>query len=139
MSATCVKCGAKCCRYFCLEIDSPDSFEEFEHIRWYLMHEGVTVHIDGGDWFLGIDNRCKMLDKDNRCTDYDNRPSICREYPDDDCDHSDGEYGYDALFTTPDELVAYARKTLGKKAYDRARAKAYGAGKQKKSAHVPKK
>ena len=45
MSKTCQECGAKCCRYFCFEIDEPDTYEEFENVRWYLCHEHVAVHV----------------------------------------------------------------------------------------------
>lgn len=124
MSKTCKECGAKCCRYFCFEIDEPDDFEEFDDIRWYLLHEGVTVHVDEGDWFIQIENRCRMLADDNSCTAYDARPLICRKYEPENCDHSDGDYDYDEQFTTPEELEAYARETLGAAAYNRAKARA---------------
>ena len=67
MSLTCRECGAKCCRYFCFEIDEPDDYEEFEDIKWYICHEGITVHIDEGDWYINIANPCKMLAEDNSC------------------------------------------------------------------------
>ena len=124
MSEMCVKCGAKCCTYFCFEIDKPDTYAEFEDIRWYLCHEGVTVHIDEGDWFISIANRCRKLGPDNRCMDYDNRPLICRKYSTDNCDMTELDYGYDAMFETPEELDAYARKTLGPAGYESAKSRA---------------
>jgi len=124
MTRTCQKCGAKCCRYFCFEIDEPEDFEDFDDIRWYLFHEGVTVHIDEGDWYISIENRCKALDENNLCTAYDERPLICRKYNPPNCDNSEADYGYDELFTCPEELEAYARKILGDKAYEKARDKA---------------
>ncbi len=124
MSETCQKCAAKCCTYFCFEIDEPDTYEEFEDVRWYLYHEGVTVHVDEGDWFISIDNRCKMLSDDNRCTAYAERPLICRSYALEKCDFSDGDYDYEEYFRTPEELDAYARHILGETAYERAKAKA---------------
>ena len=132
MSQTCVECGAKCCKYFCFEIDEPDSFEEFEDIRWYLCHEGVSVHIDEGDWYISIANRCKMLGPDNTCMGYDTRPNICRKYTPDRCDHSGDDYDYDEHFKTPEELEAYARRTLGARKFDRARAKVWGLAAKKK-------
>ena len=120
----CTRCGARCCRYFCFEIDEPDDFDEFENIRWFLCHEGVSIHIDDGDWFISLNNRCKMLDDENRCTMYHDRPMICREYDPADCDQTQGGYGYDEEFNTPEEIEAYARKTLGPKKYDKARTKA---------------
>ena len=124
MSDVCRNCGAKCCKYFSFEIDEPDSFEEFEDVRWYLCHEGVSVHIDEGDWYISIDNKCTLLGEDNTCTAYDKRPLICRKYVMDNCDHTGGDYGYDKLFTSPEQLDAYARKTLGKRQYQRQKSKA---------------
>jgi len=126
MSKTCVECGAKCCTYFCFEIDEPTDYGEFEDVRWFLLHQDVTVHIDGGDWFISICNRCKMLGLDNRCGAYDTRPNICRTYDAASCDHSGGDYQYEEHFTTPEQLEAYARRMLGDVKFDRARAKVWG-------------
>ena len=123
MSLTCKECGAKCCKYFCFEIDEPDCFEEFDDIRWYLCHKGVSVHIDEGDWFISIANRCNMLETDNGCRMYEDRPIICRKYDPDNCDHTGGDYGYDEEFTRPEQIDAYARKTLGEAKYERDRAR----------------
>ncbi|MFA6135349.1 MAG: YkgJ family cysteine cluster protein [Phycisphaerae bacterium] len=125
MSLECRACQAKCCRYFCFEIDTPETFNEFEDIRWYLLHEGATVHIDDGCWFIAIANKCRNLGPDWRCTDYENRPTICRTYEQDDCDATPGAYGYEQLFTTGEEIDAYARKTLGP-SYERSKARAHG-------------
>jgi len=124
LSSICRKCGAQCCRYFCFQIDEPDDFEEFDDIRWYLCHEGISVHIDEGDWYISIPNKCKMLTRDNRCSIYPDRPLICRKYDTDNCDYTQGDYGYDEEFQTPEELDAYARKTLGEKEYERQKARA---------------
>jgi len=132
MRKTCAKCGAKCCTYFCFEIDEPTDYDEFEDIRWFLLHHDVSVHVDDGDWFISIGNRCRMLGLDNECMAYETRPTICRTYNPAKCDHTDGDYGYDAEFTTAEELEAYARKTLGARKFDRARAKAWGLTDKKK-------
>lgn len=123
MSQMCQTCGAKCCTYFCFEIDTPESYDEFEDIRWYLCHEDVTVHIDEGGWYLSVGNRCKMLAKDNLCTLYENRPLICRKYSTDNCEQTDGDFGYEELFETPEQLEAYALKTLGEAEFKKARAR----------------
>lgn len=125
MSKTCQLCGAKCCTYFCFEIDEPDCYDEFEDIRWYLCHEGVTVHIDEGDWYISIASRCTKLGPDNLCTIYDSRPTICRKYDTVNCDQVSGDYGYDELFTSPEQIEDYARRTLGEKAFDMARKRAW--------------
>ncbi len=124
MSKTCQRCGAKCCTYFCFEIDKPDNYEEFEDIRWFLCHENIRVHIDEEDWFIDIANPCKYLGPNNRCKIYDDRPIICRGYSKDNCDHTGGDYGYEEHFHTPEQIDAYARKFLGKAAYERAQKKA---------------
>lgn len=125
MSKLCAKCEAKCCTYFCFEIDEPDDYDEFEDIRWYLLHEGVTVHIDEGDWYISIANRCTMLADKNQCLAYQTRPTICRKYAKDNCDYTGGDYGYDEHFETPEQIEAYARKTLGEAVFQRERAKAW--------------
>lgn len=123
MSDICVKCGAKCCQYFCFQIDTPDDFEEFEDIRWYICHEGVSVHIDDEeDWYIQIENRCNMLGDNNLCKIYDDRPLICRKYSAENCEDTSGEpedFGYIEEFKTPEQLDAYAYKTLGKSTYEK--------------------
>ena len=120
----CRKCGSKCCRYFCFEIDAPDDYDEFEDIRWYLCHEGVSVHVDeDGDWYISIANECAKLGVDGLCTIYEDRPLICRKYSTDGCDQTGGDYFYQEEFRTPEQLDAYARKTLGEKKYEKKKAK----------------
>jgi Fe-S-cluster containining protein len=131
MDSQCSRCGAKCCTYFCFQLDTPESYEEFENIRWFLCHQGVTVHIDQGDWYIAIANRCLKLDDDGRCTIYEDRPVICRSYSTDGCDFTGGDYDYDQLFTSPEQIDDYARQTLGK-AYDKEKAKARGEKPKKK-------
>ena len=126
MSNICIACGAKCCGYFCFEIDEPTEFDDFENIRWFLCHKDITVHVDEGDWYISIDNPCMMLDETNRCRVYDDRPLICREYEMDNCDETPGGYDYEVEFRTPEEIEQYAMKTLGRKEYERERAKARG-------------
>lgn len=120
----CRQCQAKCCRYFCFQIDTPESFEEFENLRWFLLHEGIGIHIDEGNWFISIDNKCRNLAADGRCVDYANRPVICRQYHTDGCDATSGDYEYDELFTSAEQIAAYARKKLGGAKYDKAWSKA---------------
>lgn len=41
---------------------------------------GPTLHCDEGDYY-GIERwECPLLGDDGRCTDYDNRPQLCRDY-----------------------------------------------------------
>ena len=100
-SILCEHCAAACCRYIALPIDKPKSGRDYDDIRWYLMHEGVTVFVEEGDWYVQFQTRCKNLGADNLCTIYETRPEICREYEPGECDYSVGTYGYDHLFTHP--------------------------------------
>ncbi|MBS3734359.1 MAG: YkgJ family cysteine cluster protein [Phycisphaerae bacterium] len=121
----CVECGAKCCRYFCFQIDDPEEYSAFEDIRWFLCHEGISVHIDeDGDWYICIENRCKYVGSDNRCMIYEERPIICRQYDVDGCDFTGGDYRYQKLFTTPEQIEAYAREQLGPHGFDGPRTRA---------------
>lgn len=129
----CRECGGKCCRYFCFQIDAPGSFDEFEDVRWFLLHEDITVHVEDGDWYIAIANRCRALAEDGRCGTYETRPLICRKYSMENCEHTGGDYGYEEHFHTPEDLEAYARKTLGKKAYREAREKAYAKSARKEA------
>lgn len=143
MTNSCETCKGLCCRYFCFQIDEPDDYEEFEDVRWYLYHEGVSVHIDeDGDWFIQIMNPCNALDENYRCRVYEDRPLICRGYSTDNCEVLDDDYGYQEEFTSPEQLVAYARKTLGDETYAKEmvkhRAKAHGVTKKEMRKHLLK-
>jgi Fe-S-cluster containining protein len=110
----CDKCAALCCQYFALEIDKPTTVEDFDNIRWYLVHQNVVVFVENKKWYLGVLNKCKNLMEDNRCAIYEERPRICRGYSTDNCDYHGGDYGYEKLFTSAEELRAYAEAKLGR-------------------------
>ena len=76
----CDHCAAKCCRYFALPIDKPKEWEDFDYIRWYLLHERAAVFVEEDCWYLLVQNRCKHLRDDHLCDIYDTRPQICRDY-----------------------------------------------------------
>ena len=63
----CDHCTAKCCRYFALPIDTPESPRDFDFIRWYLLHGRASVFTEDGDWYLLVHTACKHLQTDNRC------------------------------------------------------------------------
>lgn len=110
----CDQCSALCCRYFALPIDIPDCRKDFDNIRWYLVHENVVVFVEKKQWYIGIMNRCKHLQADNRCGIYETRPQLCRGYSTDNCDYHGGDYGYEHLFTSADDLWTYAEAFLAK-------------------------
>ena len=114
-SNPCEHCTAACCRYLALPLDRPTSARDYDDIRWYLMHEGISVFVEDGDWYVQNQTKCKNLAADNRCGIYQTRPAICREYKAKDCDYSGRPYGYDHLFTHAKQLEAYYQQRTGKK------------------------
>jgi len=119
----CLQCGAKCCRYFALPIETPKTLKDFDDVRWYLLHEGTSVFVEDGDWYLQLDNRCEALTPEGLCRAYEDRPRICRKYKDKDCEFNVPDGEHELLLRTPEECMAYAAKTLGSKS---------GKGKKKK-------
>lgn len=93
---TCDSCNAACCRYVALEIDTPETLEDFEDIRWYVVHENVHVYVEeDGTWNLEFLTPCKHVREDNRCAIHEafvdnptlKRPKICGEFQPDQCPH----------------------------------------------------
>ena len=102
----CDHCTAKCCRYFALPIDTPESPRDFDFIRWYLLHGQATVFTENEDWYLLVHTVCKHLRDDHRCGIYETRPQICREYTTDACEYDD-DWVYDHYFETPEQIEEY--------------------------------
>lgn len=114
-SVLCEHCAAACCRYLALPLDKPTCKRDYDDMRWYLMHEGVTVFVEDGDWYVQFQTRCRNLKADNQCGVYEGRPEICREYEPDNCDYAGGSYGYDHLFTHAKQIEEHYYKRTGKK------------------------
>ena len=114
-SVLCEHCAAACCRYLAIPLDRPASARDYDDVRWYLMHEKVTVFVEEGDWYIQFGTSCKRLGPDNRCTIYETRPEICREYEAGECDYAGGSYDYDHLFTHPQQIEDFYERKTGKK------------------------
>jgi Fe-S-cluster containining protein len=127
----CEKCSGLCCRYFALPLDNPTTPRDYDNIRWYLMHENVIVYIEKRQWYIGILNRCKNLQDDNRCGIYLTRPKICREYTTDNCDWHGGEYDFEKFFTSADQLMEYAKTKLKKSKRTKVKKTRTATGKRK--------
>jgi uncharacterized protein len=110
----CEYCTAKCCRYFALPIETPTDFEDYEFIRWFLLHDRATVFKEDGDWYLLVHTTCEHLQSDNRCGIYETRPTICREYTTKDCEYDD-DWTYDFYLETADQVAEYTEAILPKK------------------------
>ncbi len=107
----CSYCTGKCCRYFALPIDTPQTWEDYDHIRWYMMHGRVSIFVEDETWYLTVHVDCQHLQDDHRCGIYEQRPRICRSYTTKDCEYNDDEC-YEKLFETPEQIWEYAEAVL---------------------------
>ncbi len=114
-SVLCEHCAAACCRYLALPLDKPTNRRDYDDIRWYLLHENISVFVEDGDWFVQFPTRCKHIGPDNRCTLYETRPEICREYDFGQCDYSGTTYSYEHLFTHAKQIEEYYHRKTGRK------------------------
>lgn len=103
----CEHCTGMCCRYIALPIETPRTPKDFDDMRWYLLHEGVSIFQEAGDWYINIQTVCRHLQPDYRCGIYATRPRICRSYSTDNCDYHSGDYGWQEHFTCPEHLEEY--------------------------------
>jgi len=108
----CDHCAGKCCQYFALRIDRPKNWEDFDYVRWYLLHDRASVFVEEGDWYLLVHTRCKHLAADHRCEIYDRRPRICRDYTTYECEYDD-DWVYEHYWETAEQVEEYAEALLG--------------------------
>jgi Fe-S-cluster containining protein len=112
----CHLCTAKCCKYFALEIDRPNTPQDHDQIRWFLLHEGIVVWAQDGDWYLEVRNRCKHLQADGSCGIYDTRPQVCRDYGmpeiEGPCEYFTEDLEFDLFFDTAEKFEAWSRNEL---------------------------
>lgn len=114
----CHLCTARCCKYFAVEIDAPTDREDHEYIRWFLMHEGIAVWMDEGDWYLEVRTVCRHLQPDNSCGIYEKRPQVCRDYgvkDKDPCEFFTDDLEYDLYFDSDEKFEAWYKDEQIKK------------------------
>ncbi len=108
-SPDCSKCDAVCCNHVAIQVDKPSCKKDYDHMRWYLLHENIEIFIDHeGDWFLKFQTPCIKLEG-KHCIDYERRPKICRDYPSEEnhCEfEGDGDY-YTEIFRNENEFTDY--------------------------------
>ncbi len=107
----CDHCTAKCCHYIASQIDTPATHEDFDYIRWYIMHANATVFVEEGSWYLLVYTTCKHLLPDHRCGVYETRPQICRDYSTVNCEYED-DWVYDRYFETSEQVDEYVEAVL---------------------------
>lgn len=106
----CQKCEATCCTYITLPLDDPgDDLDEWEAIRWYLTRPNTKVYIDeDGDWQIQIGERCRFLQDDFSCGNYENRPQVCADHDPTGCEYwGDPEEGYRRVWDSLEAFDAY--------------------------------
>jgi Fe-S-cluster containining protein len=108
----CEYCTAKCCRYFALPIDTPEDWQDYDFIRWYLLHDRASVFTEEDSWYLLVHTSCKHLREDNFCGIYETRPQICRDYSTKNCEYED-DWVYDHYWETPEQVEEYAEAVMG--------------------------
>ncbi len=123
-SVHCEHCTGHCCKYLALPLEKPKTARDFDDMRWYLLHEGITIFVEEGEWFIQVATRCEQLLPNNLCSGYETRPQICREYKAGECDYSGGSYEYDHLFTHVDQIEAFAKEALKKRRQRKKKARA---------------
>ncbi|MHC4362627.1 MAG: YkgJ family cysteine cluster protein [Planctomycetota bacterium] len=120
----CDKCTGMCCRYFALPIDTPKDKGDYDDIRWFLCHKGISVFVEDGDWYINIRNKCRHLsEKGNLCRIYSKRPRICRGYRHRNCDLVEGEYYYDLHFTSDKQMEEYIKVKFENNVKEKKKAK----------------
>lgn len=84
---SCDRCNGKCCRRLAVQLDNPETLDDYEDIFWYLFHKDALVYVDmDGRWWIQFPIPCTKLDEDGKCTIYKKRPSVCRKATLKECD-----------------------------------------------------
>ena len=109
---TCDGRPALCCRYTAVATHTPRERLDYELIRWYLVHSGISVYIDEGEWHVYVEARCRYLSSAHRCSMYSRRPTICAEYGTHECERHTDEADPDISFDTVEEFERYFRKNF---------------------------
>lgn len=104
----CKKClPAKCCTYFALEVDEPESRKDYDAMLWQIAHQGVSFYIYRKRWHIMMDTVCNFLTADNKCAIYDTRPYICKEHSIETCEYTGEDYGFSEHFKSYEELLLW--------------------------------
>lgn len=115
---------AKCCTYFSVEIDAPETRKDHEAMLWQIAHKGVSIYIYRKAWYLMVDTVCGFLTADNKCAIYETRPYICREHSIDSCEYTGDDYGFTEHFKSYDDLLAWIKENTNFRFKDRIKPEA---------------
>src|SRR3972149_674299 len=99
---SCNDCEGECCKRIAIPIDNPETLEDYEDLKWYLYHTGLTIYVDNeDDWLVQVPVGCKHL-KGGKCVIYDKRPPICRKSAVADCERNIKEVKFE--LKTPEDV-----------------------------------
>ena len=115
---------AKCCTYFSVEIDAPETRKDHEAMLWQIAHKGVSIYIYRKAWYLMVDTVCGFLTPENKCAIYETRPYICREHSIDTCEYTRDDYGFTEHFKSYDDLLAWIKENTNFRFKDRIKPEA---------------
>ncbi|MCL2219890.1 MAG: YkgJ family cysteine cluster protein [Chitinispirillia bacterium] len=110
MTNRCKKCDAYCCRHVAIVIDIPMFLDDYDNIRWYLLHKNVWVSIGHDDtWTVEFKTPCRHIAGDFKCSIYPKRPRICKDYPGKGelCEGETSEPSYKKIFKNAKEFEKY--------------------------------
>ena len=119
---TCNGCNGACCRYVALEIDCPENLEDFDNIRWYIIHQNVRVYVEEDRiWNLEFLSPCKYLREDGRCNIHEDfvknpscrRPQICKDFTTLECPYHN-KYKELFSFESVEEVDKYIEEIFNK-------------------------
>jgi hypothetical protein len=110
----CIKCDGRCCRDLAMPATRPRTRYDIDLMKWYLHFEGMKIFIKHHRWFILVDgSRCKHLNDQDLCSNYEKRMQVCREHNPPECELF-GKF-YDVMMTEPEDVEAYLNKTKKKK------------------------
>ena len=121
-ACVCDHCVGKCCRYFSLPIKDPETWDDFDELRWFLAHGRTVVYLEKGTWYLLVMEKCRYLTDQNRCAIYEHRPQICDDYESDNCEY-DSDWSFEKVFEAPEQVEEYAEAILPPSPRRKARAR----------------
>jgi hypothetical protein len=104
--------GSTCCTYLTHPIDTPRSMKDFDLLLWQVSHANTQVYEDEDGWFLLVNNHCLHLEPGGRCGIYADRPQVCRDHGNDECefDGSCSADDFERFFPDYASLLKYCRE-----------------------------
>ena len=116
-AVTCEGCGGLCCRSFILPIDTPETREDFDILRWLVLHQGVQLMVNDAVWEIEIGLPCEHVRDDGRCGIYGRRPHVCVEYAVETCERHQPPH-YEAILDNEHALEAWIVARYGMRPQD---------------------